>query len=205
MENTKFIELCTSIVQPFNGEYSKLNAFLASIEIISKFIKEDQEQLLVIFLKSRITGLIANRISSSKSVENLVNELKNCVKQESSNALIGRLMSLRIENNDLISFVDRADGYSNKLIEALFLEGVPREYATEMTITYVKDLCRSLSKNFILKVVIAESTYDTPIDVTTKFLLEIARLKKETRKIPYKNNYSRIDNDFVLKEIQNEE
>lgn len=205
MENTEFIKLRSSIIPSFNGEYGKLNAFLASIEMMSKFIKEDQEQLLVIFLKSRITGLIANRINSSLSVESIVNELKNCVKQESSDAIIGRLMSLRIENHDLIGFVDRVDGFSNKLIETLCLEGVPRKYATKMTITYVKDLCRSLSKNLILKVVVAASTYDTPIDVTTEFLLEIVRLKEETGKIPYKNNYTLINNNFTLKKIQKEE
>lgn len=178
--NIEFLKLCTTIIaNPYDGNIINLQTFLNSIELIERITQENQNNLALAFLKTKLIGRQANVIADSKTITEFKINLINNVRRDSSELIVGKLLNLRIEKGNLINFAEKLGKLACKLIDALIEEEIPGNKATEIATEYTVNICRSVSKTYLVKIILAASSFKTPEEAIAKFLIETSNERKE--------------------------
>lgn len=198
MDKLKFLNTASSLLKPFDGKSDELDSFIRNINLIQQVADGDLKPFFLEFVKGRITGTVGNACSSAISIDQLISTLRSTVKSESPRVVESRLDALYFDHRNLSEFSAEAEKIGNKYLDALVNEGCSRQFATQLTINKIVEICRKSARNDNIKCILASSTYQTHVDVLTKFRTEISSFKKENQQRTstlYNNNQTRYNNN----------
>lgn len=194
--NFKFLKQCSCMIpETYDGERTKLQAFLKSIEILEEIAEPNQFDLLGKFIKSKLINRASDVIPETViSVSDIKNQLKLKIKYESSDLLMGKISNLRIEKNNLILFLEKLEILSYKLIQSLIEEGLPENIAIRISTDKTTETCRKINRIYLIDLILASSNFNTPQEVISKFLRENSTENKY-------QNYG-YNNRFSIKKLE---
>lgn len=176
-ENMELLKMCDTLIKPYDGNPSSLNAFLTSVELIrscSWFCHRDET--FVRFVRTRLLDRAAEAVPENcKSIAEIVTALKLNIRREDPDLLLGKMLNLRVKDGDLVAFAEKLEDLSQKLIESLIAEGVAKSKAMEFTVSYTVKICRPATSSTNARHSLASNTFKTPRDVIALMLLETSK------------------------------
>lgn len=106
-----FIALANrSITYKYEGDPLALDSLLDAIDLLVDLCEEENEPTFVKFLMTRLDGKARESIlEKPTTVKEIVDQLKDGVKPESSKVIEGRILALRADNTSLTKFAERAE------------------------------------------------------------------------------------------------
>lgn len=167
------IHLANIIIKPFNGKNSELRSFIHNIRLIETLIPTDHTSIILNFIIGRLNNSTAIFVpTEAKTFNDIIHALQQNIKNDSSNVLEARLSAILFNNQNLTSFSLEVETIANSLKQAYIQEGIPVAKSNSMTISRVVDLCRQSTNSFLIKSILASTSFDTTQSVLSKFLIE---------------------------------
>lgn len=189
MDPSNFLKLASSIIKPYSGDPNNLASFLNSVDLINSLSTAVCTPFLIQFIKTRLEGKALEAIpSNANTVEEIKNALKKNIKPDPSEVIESKLLALRLDRKPLQDFTSEAEGLAERLKRSLVMEGVSDSKATDMVIKKMTETCRKSARSDLIKSVLASSKFESPQEVLSKFVLEIAEAKKDTQVLAYRTH-----------------
>lgn len=177
----------------YNGDPLALDSFLDAIELLVDLCEEPNVPTMVKFIMTRLDGKARESIlETPATAADIVEQLKDGIKPESSKVIEGRILALRVDRTSLTKFAEQAEDLADQFRRSLVLEGFGREKAKEIAIEKTVEMCRKSAKNPIVKSVLASATFKEPKEVIAKMIVEINNVKQET---PNSNYFHKSGNN----------
>lgn len=187
-ENYTYIGNISKIISfKYSGDSNALNSFISAIELADTATTDEQQPILVKFIKTKLEGRALEALP--ENVENatqLIHALKSKIKPESSKIVLGRFLALRAERNSLQKFQETADELSNSLRRAYISEGMSQTLAEKTTIDKTVEMCRLSAKTNLVKSVLASTQFSEPKEVIAKLITESNIENTETQILYYR-------------------
>lgn len=156
-QNTVFdIKTATAIIQPYDGSADNLNAFVDATNLLKELTPENHHQMLVKFLKTRITGKARIGLPANlNTVDEVVADIKRrCEERTSPDHVLAKLKQIK-HTGDNITFCNEVETLTNKLkgiyLEKQIPENVAQEMATKAGVETIIDKTTNLETKIILK------------------------------------------------------
>lgn len=177
----EFIALANRMINyKYEGDPLALDSFLDAIDLLNDLCEEENLPTFVKFLMTRLDGKARESIlATPTTVKEIVDQLKDGVKPESSKVIEGRILALRADNTSLTKFAERAEELADQFRRSLVLEGFSKEKAKEITIEKTVEMCRKSAKSDLVKSVLASSKFSEPKEAIAKMIVEINNVKQE--------------------------
>lgn len=131
-----------------------------------------------------------------KEIKDVTDALEQNIRPESSDVVAGKILALRIKDNDFTKFTEEAEKLAEAFRRSLVVEGISGAKAQEMTIKKTVELCRKSTKSEVTKSVIAAATYSQPADVLAKFVTETDIARREKREADATKMYRQQNPNF---------
>lgn len=165
----------------YDGDPLKLNGFMRDVKLIAKLAKNDTtKEFCLSYVLARLEGRAEELVpDDTESIDDILAILDENIKPDSTKIIEGRMMALRLNQNDYTKFAKSAEELSESFRRGLINDGVPRKLAEEMTIKKCIELCRKTSRSDVAKSVITSTQYDTAKDVIATFIVENDVAKQE--------------------------
>lgn len=129
------------------------------------------------FVMTRLEGLAREAILTDPlTVDDIVTQLKEGIKLESSKVIEGRILALRADRSSLTKFSEQAEKLADQFKRSLCLEGFSREKAKEIAIEKTVEIYRKSAKDDTVKALLEASKFS---EVIAKMIVEINNLKQE--------------------------
>lgn len=193
----EFLKLSSATINyRYAGDPLGLPSFIDSIKLLESLATEETlKTLLVSFVKSKLDGKAREYVDDSHdSIQSIITALKANIKPDNSKVVEGRMLALRLGHNTQDEFAQKVEELSESLRRSLIIEGISATKATEMAIEKTIDLCRSQTKNEIVKAVLESSTFTSTKDVVAKLLTQNDKAKKEHQVLVYRANRNQAPN-----------
>lgn len=177
------------ITTTYKGDPNGLSAFISAIELANSIATEQQQSILVKYIKTKLEGRALEAIPAEANTADLVMAaLKNKIKTETSKVVMGRLLALRAERNALPKFQMEAENLADQLRRAFISEGMTTQLAEKMTVDKTVEMCRLSAKTSLVKSVLASSSFTEPKEVLAKLITESSTESNESQVLYYRNN-----------------
>lgn len=132
------------------------------------------------FVKRCISGRTLEYIpEDADTIAKIKKALKDNIKPESSDVVEGKMMALRVRNNNFTEFTQEAEKLSEAFRRSLVISGISHELAKEMTIKNTVELCRKTARSEIVKSVLASKNFEQPADVLATLVTQNDAARKE--------------------------
>lgn len=157
------------IPNEFDGSPNKLQSFLDALELLNRNLNNHEENA-VCFVKTRVTGKARDLITTENSLDDIIRTLRNGIKADSSQLLTTKLLNLKQNSKDAVSYSTEIESLAENLKRAYISEGVPHEIAAKYT---TEKTVEALSKNINsdrAKLIIQAGTFNTVQEAITKFI-----------------------------------
>lgn len=172
------------IKSEYAGEPDGLAAFIEQIEIIELGTPPDKMNLLLKFIKSRLVDKAKDALSDADdTVAKVKTALKNKIKYENAEVVLGRLLALNADRTSLQNFQEKAEELADKLQKAYISTGIPSDVANKMVIAKTVQMCKSSAETDYVKTVIAAAapTFKEPKETLAMFVTEVTNERKEKK------------------------
>lgn len=177
-KNIEFLNFCATIINnPYDGNPSNLNAFVSSMHLIQQCSEPSQRELIIRFIRTRLIDRAAEVVPENcTTIADIITALKTNIKRDSSDLILGKMFNLYIEKAcDFLALAEKLEDLSEKLIEALIGEGVPRSKAIEATVGHTVKICKANTPYSKAKKMLKRRTFLTPKEVIAMTLLETSK------------------------------
>lgn len=176
------------IKDTYDGDPGSLSAFVASIELANAASEANQQDTLVKFIKSKLTGRALEIIvPEHDTAQKIIDALKSKIRPENTKVVVARLLALRAEKSSMQKFQEQADSLTDALRRSYISDGIPHELAMSMTIDKTVEMCRLSAKSSLVKSVLAATKFTEPKEVLAKFITEANQENSETRILAFGN------------------
>lgn len=179
----EFLKIASSLINyKFEGDPLKLQSFLEDIELVEQCAEENNKKLCLTFIKRCVSGRALEYLPDDiKEIKHITDALKKTIKPETSAVVEGKLLALKIHNNDLTKFTEEAEKLAEAFRRSLVVEGTSKPQAEQMTIKKTIELCRKSTKDKVTKSVVASTPCTQPAQVLALFVTQtdIARREKQ--------------------------
>lgn len=182
-----FIKLAASIVKPFSGNPQNLDTFLNSVNLLENLTDNTNQNLLIPFIKTRLEDRALDYVPANPaSVIEITNALKASIKRNPSSLIESKLDSLKLKSlANLDEFVQCADKLAHELRSTMITEGCTPTKADEMVKSKVTKLCRDSAITDTIKTIMACGSFNTYMDVLTKFSSEMSNVPRSSQILQY--------------------
>lgn len=189
-ENMEFLNMARTIVSSdYKGEALELESFINKVEMLQQLSTPAQLPLMLTFVKSKLSGRALESIKPTDvSIALLIKSLRERIKPESSDVILGKMTALRLSNKSLQEFSKQAEELAESFKRSLIVEGFPENKAHEMTIRKTVEICREAAPSDIVKSVLAASQFTTTQDVVAKFVTETDTVRTEKQVLAFRRN-----------------
>lgn len=193
MSNFEYLGNVGKIIKDtYSGDPAALNAFITAIELANTATTDAQQPMLVQFIKTKLLGKAIEAIPETASTAGeIITALKNKIKPETTEVVIGRLLSLRSEKTTLKSFQEQGDNLADLLRRSYISDGIPARVAKKMATKKTVEMCRLSAKTDLVKSVLASTHFDEPKEVLAKFITESSQENTEKRILRFTSNRTR--------------
>lgn len=192
----EFMKLAGSIINyKYNGDPTKLESFLVDIELVQELAEEEQKDLCLKFIRSRVedTALECVKTHTIEKVEDIVNALKSEFKNDSSTVVEGRILALRLEKGNYQKFTKNAEELAESYRRSLVDEGIPRPKAKQMTVQKTVELCAQTARAEQVKTVLWSTKFDTVQEVLARFITQTNIVRKEKQEAESYQNRKQLN------------
>lgn len=177
------------IKNPFNGDSTEVDAFIASIELADSASAVNDQPNLVKFIRTKLTGPAVDYVpATTATAADAVRLIRDKVKGDNTQVVMGRLLALRSDKNSLQKFQEQAEELAEKLKKSYINDGIPHDVANKMTIDKTVEMCRLSARTPLVKSVLASTKFDEPKEVLAKFITEAATENTEVKILSFRNN-----------------
>lgn len=193
----EFLKLSSSTINyKFSGDPLGLPSFIDAINLLQTLATTATLQtFLVAFIKTKLDGKAREYIDATHTtIEQIITSLRANIKPDNSKVVEGRMLALRLTNSSQDEFSKKVEELSESLRRSLIIEGMSAQKATEISIEKTIDLCRSQTKNEIVKAVLESSTFSSSKDVVAKLLTQSDKARKEHQILTYSTNRNQVSN-----------
>lgn len=167
-----------TINSKFTGDPIGLDTFIDGIELLERLCEEQNKDLLLKFLMTRMEGRARELMKPAPATtRDIIDRLKASIKTESSKVVEGKILALRAERTNLTKFAERAENLAEEYRRSLCNEGFSVEKAKELSVEKTIELCRKQSRSERIHTIIASTHFTEPKDVIAKMIIEISNLK----------------------------
>lgn len=183
MEAVAFLKLCSNTInRNYSGDPLSLDAFINSVMIVKSTVDE-HDDILRNFVISKLEAKALEVLPDPKptTTNGVLDALKAGIKLENSDIIAGKIIALKAENLSAQEFSTKAEELALSLRRSYINEGISKAKANDMAIKETVKLCKSSSKNVLVKSILASATYTEPRDVIAKYLTESENEKNETK------------------------
>lgn len=195
LSTPEFLKLsASSINYKFSGDPLGLPSFIDSINLLQSLATTAALQtFLVSFVKTKLDGKAREYIDDTHTtIELIIASLRANIKPDNSKVVEGRMLALRLTHTTQDEFAKKVEELSESFRRSLIIEGISAAKATEMSIEKTIDLCRSQTKNEIVKSVLESSTFTSSKDVVAKLLTQSEKARKEHQILTYSTNRNQV-------------
>lgn len=177
------------IKNTFNGDSSEVDAFIASIELADSASNANNQENLVKYIRTKLTGPAVDYVpANTATAAAVVRLIREKVKGDNTQVVLGRLLALRTDKQSLQKFQEQAESLAEKLKKSYITDGIPHDLANKMTIDKTVEMCRLSARTPLVKSVLASSTFKQPKEVLAKFITEAAQESTEVKILAFRNN-----------------
>ncbi|XP_049300462.1 uncharacterized protein LOC125774089 [Anopheles funestus] len=184
------IKTAATLVQLYDGNPDSLENFLGSANLLKKLYPKDTKQILVEFLKTRLTGKAQFGLAPNiTDFETLINDVKErCQERINPDKLIGELKSIRY--TDTKCLCKEVETLSTKLKIMYLKQSIPEKVANDMAIKRGVETLIEKVKHAETKIILQAGQYSSILDATEK-VLESERIHSSTQVLSFRgNNYN---------------
>lgn len=162
----------------FSGDPLALDSFVDAIKLLTSLCKQENKEICIQFIMTKLEGEAREAIETEPtSTDEIITQLKEHIKPESSKVIEGRILALRSDKTNLITFSQRAEELAEQYRRSLCNEGYSKAKAKQLSIERTVDLCRRSARNDQVKSIIAATTFTEPKEVIAKMIVEINNVK----------------------------
>lgn len=183
----KFLSLCGSqISKNYDGDPLHLAAFVNSVKLL-KGVQGDNAALLLLFVKSKLIGRALEAIdNTADTVDKVIDQLEAEIKHENSKVLKGRMAAVHFNPSKSKEFAQETELLAEALQRTLILEGMTKQRAKEEAIEKTIDLCRKSTRSDLVRSILGASTFNSPQEVISKFIVENSTDKDEKQILAFR-------------------
>lgn len=171
----------------FAGDPLKLQSFIDALHLLEgRAANDEQKRYLVSYAIMKLEGTAREAVTvRPTTVEGLINILKEKIRFDNSKVVEGKLQALRSDRTTLQEFTETANKLAEEFRRALVMEGIPSVKAEQMTIEKTIEVCRLNARTDLVKAVLSSTKFDSPKEVTARYVIEIAEIANEKRILAY--------------------
>lgn len=187
----------------YKGDPLELDSFLADIDLVVSLSEAETTAICFTFIKSKLGSKPLEYMPDElTTVDQIKKALRDNIKPKTSKEVERDILSLKLKDNDFDKFNQRAEELAEAFKRSLVIEGITKAKALDMTISKTIDLCRANTRSGTAKSIIESSTYSSPGEVLSNFViqndkarkerdaLELERLSKKNQRGTYKHGNS---------------
>lgn len=179
----------------YAGDPLALDSFIDAVDLLNDLCEDQNKAIFLKYVMTRLEGLAREAIiTAPANVDDVIRQLREGIKTESSKVIEGRILALRADRSSLTKFSEQAEKLAEQFKRSLCLEGFSRDKAKEIAIEKTVEMCRKSSKNDTVKAVLAASKFSEPKEVIAKMIVEINNLKQDKPNNSYAHKFGNNSN-----------
>lgn len=158
----------------YDGHPLNLDSFLDAIDLLKEVCEANNLVIFRKFVMTRLEGVAREAIvTEPQTVDDIVKQLKDGIKTESSKVIEGRILALRADKTSLTKFAEQAELLAEQFRRSLVVEGFSKEKAKELAIEKTVEMCRKSARSSSVISVLASREFKEPKEVVAKMIIEI--------------------------------
>lgn len=179
--NLTFLQTAGQILPGiYNGDPLGLEAFIASVNLLNSVVAGDQADLLMNFVKSKLSGKALECISQAdNTTELIIASLRRGIKPECSKVVEGRMIALRVDNKTVQDYARKAEDLADAFKRSLVFEGITQQKAMEMAIDKTVEMCRANAKSENVDAILGSKAFHSPKEVVASFIVESSKVQNK--------------------------
>lgn len=188
MEEVKKLtnDLSKILTTVYNGDPNSLSAFIAAIELAEQITTDEQQKILVAYIKTKLQGTALEAIpEETETSREIILALRKKIKPETKQIVKGRLLALRAERTTMTKFQKEAEELADQLRRAYISDGIPPDVALKYTTEDMIKTCRLSAKTPLVKSVLSSKTFNDPKEVIVTLVTEGETEREETQILSY--------------------
>lgn len=156
------IKTATAIVQPYDGAAENLNAFIDAVNLLKELTPENQGDMLVKFIKTRITAKARVGLTNQiRSIDDLIADVKNrCEEKASPENIIAKMKSIKMGGN-LDQYCNEIEQLTAKLKGIYLEQQIPEAVAKTMATKVGVDTLINNTNNLEAKIILKAGSFST--------------------------------------------
>lgn len=168
------IKMATALVATYNGKEEDTESFLESITLLDELTQAADKEIMLKFIKTRITGKAKYAISANIAT---LDALKTKLQQKfstrlSSDAILAQLKSTQQSNKKLPDFISQIEGLAGQLTRAFIVENVATgESAEKLAEKFAMQALIENIANPETSLILKAATYTKLSDLAAKAIL----------------------------------
>lgn len=176
----------------YDGHPLNLDSFLDAIDLLKEVCEANNLVIFRKFVMTRLEGVAREAIvTEPQTVDDIVKQLKDGIKTESSKVIEGRILALRADKTSLTKFAEQAELLAEQFRRSLVVEGFSKEKAKELAIEKTVEMCRKSARSSSVISVLASREFKEPKEVVAKMIIEINNLKQDRPNSSYAHKHGR--------------
>lgn len=162
----------------FGGDPLALDSFIDAIKLLTSLCRAPNNAICVQYIMTKLEGEAREAIETAPTTtQEIIDQLKNHIKPESSKVIEGRILALRADKTNLTTFSQRAEELAEQYRRSLCNEGYSKDKAKELAIERTVDLCRRSARSGQVKTIVAATPFKDPKEVIAKMIVAINNVK----------------------------
>lgn len=171
------------------GDPLGLRSFLNSVKVAEDLVKDENKDLLVSIVISKLDGKAIEAITPQvKTLDDVRAALKAKIRPDNSDIVEGQILALRQDRLPLQEFSKQAEDLADALQRTYIIEGMTPEKANELTIKKTIELCRKNSRSLLVKSILSSSNFPDAKSVISKMIVETANDTNEKQILSFHSN-----------------
>lgn len=203
----QILMLASSVINyNYAGDPLYLMSFINAIQLLETLAKNDEQEILRLFIISKLTGSAYDIVSNNdNTIEDIKTSLLKNIKYDSYEVVLSRMLVLPYETLSVYQFIEKGKVLANDLVRAYKQDGCPRLFAIKETIHKVTEMCISRTCFQPVKIILQSASFENIQDVFDKFeTAENERIKRKDIHLT-STNFHCFDKRFFRRSIKDNE
>lgn len=193
------MKIASQTVSKFDGNPLQLKSFLISIDLTNTLTENQNKDIMIKFILSRLEGKALECIPENVTEVNTIKQaLEKFIVHDSAKIVAGKMEALRADRTNLTDFTKRAEELAEALQRSLVVEGCTKDLALSMAVDKTIEMCRKSARSEIVKSVLASKSFTTPKEVVATFIVQSATESQEKQVLSFRtqnNNRGNYNNN----------
>lgn len=195
LSRVEFIRLTAQTINKnYNGDPLSLNAFVNAINLAKEMSAGTHNDILKTFILTKLEAKALECVDPNGTVDDIINDLKNNIKPDSSKVVSGRMLALKLNKLTTQEYAIKAEELAEAFQRSLVIEGIKRDKAKEMAIDKTVEMCRQSAKNDLVRSVLAAAHFKDPKEAIAKLITEQVTNDTERQVLHFNQQNGRYNN-----------